>query len=461
MDKPHNIYLIPPPKEMEEMYSWHEKFQEYFTLLFQRIIKQDTKIILLGSKNSSLDPEGFYFVYLSQDLLENESYKALIDKACKEIKDTNTRIYKILTSPVVKDELHPFLQDQLNYNFFEINRFNKKAKAYLLTEELPQPKTWSKLVDLVYDIKAEISGSKENEKIERQNPYIYLAGTTFDQQENLDTIRRELQHLGYKFLPRKPLPNNGEELKAAMLEDLSKCFMSIHLMGAFLGETLKKTQHSLLDFQNLVVKEYIESLDTSKDEFIRLVWMPNDLKISDQRQGLYLRRFKRDENYDHTEIIEAPLEEFKTIFHEKIESLNVKKEDVKESSGSVYMIFEKENLKEVENLIEFLEYNKLKVIKPDFESRINIVTDHKKKLVKADAAIIMQGTSSKEWVNNKLRDFIKAPGYSREKPFKALCVITDYKIDNLLSRWLPNLMMFDKKNVDYDKMFAKFLDKIA
>ena len=63
------------------------------------------------------------------------------------------RIFKVLTQPVAQEEQPDCLKEELSYNFFEINRYNKKAITYDLNgKNGPDDKFWSKLVDLAYDI---------------------------------------------------------------------------------------------------------------------------------------------------------------------------------------------------------------------------------------------------------------------------------------------------------------------
>ena len=225
------------------------------------------------------------------------------------------------------DEEEPeILKAELRYNFYEINRYNKKPVTYpLQSNQLPDDKFWSKLVDLAYDIYNSLQELKDPGRLsvsESNHHAIFLAETSFDQQENRDILKRELRHLGYKVLPVLSIPGDSEHARTVIEENVRQSVVSIHMMGAYYGEFIKNAKYSLIDFQARVVKEFIESKEKCHKPY-QIIWIPSDLKTTDQRQSLYLKRIKRDETQEKTEIIEAPLEVFKTIVNNKLNELAV------------------------------------------------------------------------------------------------------------------------------------------
>ena len=48
----------------------------------------------------------------------------------------------------------------------------------------------------------------------KDRPGVFLAETSFDQTENRDMLKRELQHLGFRVLPLMPIPDDAEKAKA-------------------------------------------------------------------------------------------------------------------------------------------------------------------------------------------------------------------------------------------------------
>ena len=90
------------------------------------------------------------------------------------------------------------------------------------------------------------------------------------------------------------------------------------MLGAWYGDFIKNSKFSFIDFQIKTVKDYIAAKDNNHKPY-QIIWIPNDIKPTDQRQALYLKRLKRDEAQYLTEIIETPFEVFKTILNTRLE----------------------------------------------------------------------------------------------------------------------------------------------
>ena len=72
-----------------------------------------------------------------------------------------------------------------------------------------------------------------------------------------------------------------------------------------------------------------------------MIWIPNDIKPTDQRQSLYLKRFKRDEAQYLTEIIETPFEVFKTILNAGLPNSPIPQTKPLAEKNKLYVIYEK------------------------------------------------------------------------------------------------------------------------
>ena len=466
-------YGSPEGVENDMVNQWAVKFSEYLAILLNRLNKRELTFMvhddlrarkqLLGTESPVVLTKTAIFVTLiSPEFVTSESYQ----KELKEIynavyqgTDDSTRnvnrIFKVLTAPV-SGELQPeFLINEIGYEFYEINRYSKKSRTLEIIEgEQPEEKLWFKLVDLVYDIQnsLELLVDGEIQEAERKK-YIYLAETSFDQSDNRDEIRRELQYLGYHIFPLINLPNDGEKVESLVKNYLSRSTLSVHLMGAFYGDLLKKSKHSLIDLQNKIVREYVENSDTGQK---RIIWIPSDLKITDQRQSLYLNRLKRDESKESTEIIEAPIEVFKTVLRNKLEEME-KPGKIKSKNKKVYLVYENQYKSELLRVYEMLAENNIDILESDLENMdTGLITTHKQNLVDADAVLIYQGNSNKLWLNSKVQDLVKAPGFGKEKPFSGIGIITREKIDESITRFLQDarIIKSDKLDEAFSKSFV-------
>ena len=466
-------YGSPEGAENDMVNQWAIKFSEYLAILLNRLNKRELTFMvhddlrarkqLLGTESPVVLTKTAIFVTLiSPEFVSSESYQNELKEIYNAVyqgTDDSTRnvnrIFKVLTAPV-SGELQPeFLINEIGYEFYEINRYSKKSRTLEIIEgEQPEEKLWFKLVDLVYDIQnsLELLVDGEIQEAERKK-YIYLAETSFDQSDNRDEIRRELQYLGYHIFPLINLPNDGEKVESLVKNYLSRSTLSVHLMGAFYGDFLKKSKHSLIDLQNKIVREYLENSDTGQK---RIIWIPTDLKITDQRQSLYLNRLKRDESKESTEIIEAPIEVFKTVLRNKLEEME-KPGKIKSKNKKVYLVYENQYKSELLRVYEMLAENNIDILESDLENMdTGLITTHKQNLVDADAVLIYQGNSNKLWLNSKVQDLVKAPGFGKEKSFSGIGIITREKIDESITRFLQDarIIKSDKLDEAFSKSFV-------
>ncbi|MBN2613372.1 MAG: hypothetical protein JXB00_17595 [Bacteroidales bacterium] len=432
---------------------WAAKFCEYLSVVLKRITKRDLTFLLhddLRARKQLLGTESpvvltntaIFVTLLSPEYAGSESYQRELKEVYNAVyQGTNNtsryvnRIFKVLTMPMAENQQPDCLVNELGYDFFEINRYTKKSKTLEIPEEdLTGEKFWSKLIDLAYDINAslELLSGKDNQ-VKESKKYVYLAEVSFDQTESRDEIKRELQHLGYNILPLIKLPDDKEQAEALVSNYLDRSVLSVHLMGAFYGDFVKNAKNSMIDLQNIIARSKIS---VSGSRLKRLIWIPSDLKTTDQRQSLYLNRLKRDESSAGTEIVEAPIEVFKSVLRTKIDEIEKPVKEISPNS-KVYVIFENGNRNELARFYDILAQNNIDIIEPEFsDQHTGIITMHKQNLVVADAVLIYKGNSSNLWFNAKVQDLVKAPGFGKEKPYNVIGLVTADNIDENVLKFI-------------------------
>ena len=455
---------------------WASKFCEYLSILLNRIGNRELTFLLhddlrarkqlLGTESPVVLTKTAVFVtLLSPEFTNTESYqKELLEvynavyQGTNEIKRNVNRIFKVLLQPITQDHQPECLINEIGYEFFEINRFSRKSRTFEFeNENPPEEKFWFKLVDLAYDIYSSLklmSGDGNQDSSDLK--YVYLAETSFDQTESRDEIRRELQHLGYNILPLIKLPDDNEQLESLVKNYLNRSIISIHLMGAYYGEFIKNSKHSLIDLQNLLAKSNIE---TTQKELKRMIWIPSDMKISDQRQSLYLNRLKRDESTHGTEIIEAPIEVFKSVLKNRLAELE--KPSLKTTTKKkIYVIFENGNRDDLKSFYALLSENNIEIIEQNLSNQdAGIITTHKQNLVNADAILIYQGNSSKYWLYSKIQDLIKAPGFGKVNTYNTIGLISREIIEDSIMKFLHNVHIHKSEALDdaFCKSFVNYV----
>lgn len=466
-------------KENQATTEWTLKFCEYLAIVMNRLYEKKPVILLhddlrvrqtmLGENIRDVFAKTAVFVtILSPEYAKSPAYLKDLDEVYKSLhQDGNNighRIFKVLTYPATGENEFDCLKEGIDYNFFEINRYSKKANTFDLNgKNGPQDKFWSKLVDLAYDI-AEVlqnlTGTDGLKIKSTQAPAVFLAETTFDLSENRDMLRRELQYLGFRVLPMTTIPEDAEKSKQVIDQLLDQSIMTVHLLGAWYGEFLKNSKYSFIDFQIKTVKDYIASKSNSHKPN-QIIWIPNDIKPTDQRQALYLKRLKRDEAQHMTEIIETPFEVFKTILNTRLNELVSPEAKPVAEKNKLYVIYEKSSGGKMTEYTSILKAKGFDIM----ESNENggdffPLSKHIYNLLTADAVLIYKGNSTMEWLNSKIRDLVKAPGYGKSKPFRAVEIISMQKTADKSLLFLKNVPVNWDEEINHE-VINHFIDHLA
>jgi hypothetical protein len=479
----HDIFISYAPvsgSESNATAEWTLKFCDYLSVLINRLYDKKPVIMLhddLRVRQSMLG-ESFHQIIsgtavivmiISPEYLRSSTYLRELDDIYKTVyrdKDESGnkhRIFKVLMYPVVPEEQPACLKEEPSYNFFDINRYNKKAIAYDLSSKSgPDNKFWSKLVDLAYDIAdtlVDLSGDKKEMLPGKDRPGVFLAETSFDQADNRDMLRRELQHFGFRVLPLMPIPDDSEHAKSIIENSLQQSVMAVHLLGAWYGDFIKNSKYSFIDFQIKTVKEYL-SARTNQPSPNQLIYIPNDIKPTDQRQALYLKRLKRDEAQHRTEIIETPFEVFKTILNLRLNELINPTIIPAAEKNKLYVIYEKENKERIDHFLDQIRTKGYDILESHGENGDFPLTRHINNLLIADAVLIYKGECPMDWLNSKIRDLVKAPGYGKSKPFRAIEIISKQKTADKSLLFLNNVPVFWEDEINKD-VITHFLDHLA
>ena len=459
---------------------WALQFCNYLSVLMNRLYDKKPVIMVhddLRVRQSMLG-ESFHQIIsgtavivmiISPEYLRSSTYLRELDDTYdtvyrdKDESGKKHRIFKVIMHPVTQEEQPACLKGEPSYNFFDINRYNKKAITYdLSSKNGPDNKFWSKLVDLAYDIAdtlIDLSGDKKEMLPAKDRPGVFLAETSFDQAENRDMLRRELQHLGFRVLPLMQIPDDSEHAKAIIENSLQQSVMAVHLLGAWYGDFIKNSKYSFIDFQIKTVKDYL-SAKTTQPSPNQLIWIPNDIKPTDQRQALYLKRLKRDEAQYRTEIIETPFEVFKTILNLRLNELINPTIIPAAEKNKLYVIYEKENKDRINHFLDQIRIKGYDILESHGENGDFPLTRHINNLLVSDAVLIYKGECPMDWLNSKIRDLVKAPGYGKSKPFRAIEIISKQKTADKSLLFLNNVPVFWEDEINTE-VITHFLDHLA
>lgn len=330
------------------------------------------------------------------------------------------------------------------------------------------PFYWSRLLDLVAEIKT-LTGHVAEAGVKGPGNIIYLAQTAPDMGGNRNTIKRELVEHGFRVVPDADLKVHKKDIKSHIQNLVDKSRMAIHLLGNSYGEAMKETGNSIAETQVQYITEYLETIEKDPAQFQqknldRLIWIDPEFNPVDSKQEELISKLKRNiESLHRTEIIQTPIELFKTLVINRLRRHDYQdsKPDKGEKTGGklIYIIHARDDQKEASELSRGLSSGGLATGMLDFEKgQKQLLNDHKKYLKECDSAIVYYSNPNRMWLRSKVMDLLKAPGLGRARSLETRLILARGK-DVLEDYSLPAEMSITREQ-DLSKAVSQLLKNL-
>ncbi len=336
------------------------------------------------------------------------------------------RVFKVLKTPVPLEKQALELQPLLGYEFFKFDP--DTGRIYELDEIFGSEaltEFWRRVDDLAHDMRdllelLENPPSTALLSTEEQIPAVFLAETTPDLREQRAAIKRDLLEHGYTVLPAGSSPPSESALRAALREDLSRCRMSIHLIGKSFGTVPDGAADSVIEIQNELAFERCQ-----QGGFSRLLWIPIGLRVEDERQRKMIERFRMDPRIQEgADLLETFLEDLKTVIHDRLKHTQVATHSAPGNLARLYVIHDQRDTGLITPWTKFLSEQGLEIINPSFEGdEAERREFHEDNLRTCDGVLIFYGAANERWLRQKLVELQKSAGYGRVGSMPAAAVL--------------------------------------
>ena len=347
-------------------------------------------------------------------------------QAFVESKSSTSGLFKILKSPSSLDQFESDVSEALanlpEFKFFERSKSGRLLEYAQNLGQEARVGFMHKVYDLAYELSHAISGVDPQVGLPGQRT-IYLAETVGPLQAQRDHVRRELLEHGHTVLPGTPLSKNLDECRNQVTSFLKKADLAIHLIGNDYGFVPEGGTKSLSEIQC-----ELATTSTASDAPMRqLFWFDSPNTITDPRQMQLLRSVREGEyTLENAELVQGSIEELKSLALKELRTTPVPASEpvlsplLEPAARIVYIICEEPDLEAIEPLEDFLFDAGFEVKIPQFDGDADLfATMHRETLNVCDGVIVYHGKSSGQWVEMKLMDLLKAPGFGRNKPMLA------------------------------------------
>jgi hypothetical protein len=342
------------------------------------------------------------------------------------------RVFKVVKTPVPRERMPDVVQPLLGYEFYKIDPDTGRAREMdRVFGDEAQEQFWARLNDLAYDIagllemlEGEAPIRRAEDQPDSGKPAVYLAETTSDLADERDGIRRDLQRHGYTVLPDSTPPLVESRLEDFLREELGRCRVSVHLLGAPYGIVPEGGEQSIPELQNKLAQEFGKAA-----KLARLVWIPPGTKPTDERQRKFLEQVRTDPGLDEgADVLETPVEQLKTVIYDRLKAAEKPPERaatpaVAAKTTQLYLVCDIHDLDSIGPLQDFLCDKGFDVILPAFEgAEDELRQDHQANLRSCSALLIYYGSGSDLWLRKKLREAADAGALGRTTPITAVGV---------------------------------------
>jgi hypothetical protein len=430
--------------------TWLDNFQSILRISTEQILKQEIIISNpFGKKNNIVkDPNDFDIII---QFILHEDY--LLEKCIQQnVPKTDQLRIQLICKPNINisglNQLH-------NIKTFDIFDHSRKGANDLIIKNLNND-IWLKIIDITHELKVHlVQRKKKSEKI------IFIAETSPDQKNNRQNLIREFTHLGFRVVPDNELPNDMMQFTEQASDLMNDAVLSVHIIGNEYAPLLENIEVSKVEIQNDIFSEIAASNRLIK----RFVWIPPNLKPKSEKQKQYIESFKRNiELLVNTEIVQAPIELFKSILKENLdvsEKANNITFDKQEQKGkTVYLIHSDDAENRAKEIKTILKKNNIQLLdNSNSTNKIEQIQQHKKNLVKCDLVFILYSSENEQWLHSKLNDIVKSPGFGKTNAFDLKVLLLDTDKKPMILSSLKDLQVIDIKNKNISEPISSLIEK--
>lgn len=238
---------------------------------------------------------------------------------------------------------------------------------------------------------------------------VYLAETTLDLMKERKDIKSELQQFNCRVLPDQPLPEDTEELLAAVRGYLQEAQLSVHLFGSKYGTRPESEDRSIPHIQ------YDLAAELGKEQ---LIWLPKEAVPENELQRQFIAQVRK-RSRDWQENI---LEDFKSEVLKRLKPAN-NGDDNEPDAGPVNVCFfyHEDDAPDIKPIFSYLTMEELFEVKLSRED-VASPDQCKEVLQKSDAVLLYYGRSNLQWLINLLKQIRKFTAIRGPKPILAKAI---------------------------------------
>lgn len=446
---------------------WVDAFEYFLTVLTKQIAGWSPEFQRVTDLNSIRKlPANYLFMIISSKILfEDKSSRVFLEKIKKKLEEekiSEGKVLKIQKQYFPKSIEPPFLHFFKDYAFFKPNGLSETRSEYRdFFSNIEEKTYWVKITDLAYDLLA-FSEKKTSGHLDISRYAVFLAETNTLAEKYRANLRRDLQSMGLGIEPGNTFADDPNEFIVKLDRSIKATDFSVHIIGNSFGSYISGTHHTKEEIQAKITENFssVYKKDNHGAIYRRFFWFDKAGILSSEKiSNFYKDLSAKMEDNIGTELIVSSWEEFKSLIFQYVSfELPLQKwrsGKPQTEADIVYFLYDKPDEKVAGKLIRDLRKKGYKVITSDFNEDILAVRHiHMESLKRFDYALIFAEKAGAQWINMKILDVFKAPGFGREKPVQNKLLILSNEFAETLN---PVAKLFEI--IRYDNPEDKILLK--
>jgi hypothetical protein len=330
------------------------------------------------------------------------------------------RLFKVLKLPVEKEP--PDLAERRHYKFYEDIKESGRIREISPTFDF-EVEHLNRIDELAQDITKFLKAVDEKGWPPPDEPTddepaesVYLAQTSWDLQAVRPIVQRDLK--GYRVLPDQDLRLVGPpHLEEVIREQLSRCTLSIHMMGRSYGDIPDGHEQSIVALQHRLAAE--------RDGFPRLVWIPPGIEVVDPRQKRFLEELRSATDFRvPSDLLEVPFADLKKTIHDKLSAVKEPPPGPDAEGARIFLLTDARDVdaSSANAMANYLHGRGYDVILPASKgSKVKINRDRQENIRSCDAILLFYGDCEELWLRRMMGE-IRGSLETRRTPLRSYAI---------------------------------------
>jgi len=233
---------------------------------------------------------------------------------------------------------------------------------------------------------------------------VYLAECSFDLKEARETLQTELSRLGYDVLPDRQLPREEEDYVASVAGLMSRCGLSVHLVGKHIGAVADGPRHASV----VLLQNEIAAQRSGTHGLRRVIWQPADLAGETPEQQTFIKALHEDASTQAgADLVVDGIESLRRAVLSALVALEPAPDDPLDAIGSdasgeqvpsVHIVCTSQDRKATIPLRKYLKAQAFDVTLPAFEGdAAEVRAANTRLLSRCDVVIVFYGQGEEAW----------------------------------------------------------------